>query len=244
MAERRTLPYGSWPSTIDIPSAVSASLRLSFPRLDGDDLYWLEGRPSEGGREVIVRRSGNGRTEDVTQPPFNVRTRAHEYGGGEYLVDQGIVYFSNFSDGRLYRQARGGQAEPLTAPGAMRFADMVADHTRGRLITVVEDHTAMADAPHRASEGGRIPEPSNWLGAVDLSNGAVTPLTKGYDFYSTPRLSPDGRRLAWLSWRHPNMPWDGCELWLADARCGRRDRQRASVGRWRGGVGRPARMVA
>ena len=84
------------------------------------------------------------------------------------------------------------------------------------MITVVEDHTAIASEPHAAREGGRIAEPANWLGAVDLATGGVSVLTQGYDFYSTPRLSPEGGRLAWLAWRHPNMPWDGCELWLAD----------------------------
>ena len=127
MPQRQVLPYGSWPSSIDISSAVVGSLRLAFPRFDGADLYWLEGRPAEGGRQVIVRRSSGGDIRDMTQAPFNVRTRAHEYGGGEYLAHAGVVYFSNFADGRLYRQPATGRAEPLTAAGAMRYADMVAD---------------------------------------------------------------------------------------------------------------------
>ena len=126
MAQRRVLPYGSWPSTIDIASAVSASLQLRSPRFDGDDLYWLEGRPAEAGRQVVVHRSADGRLEDVTPAAFNVRTRAHEYGGGEYLVSRGVVYFSNFEDGRLYRQPVGGGVEPLTPPAALRYADMIA----------------------------------------------------------------------------------------------------------------------
>ena len=187
-----------------------------MPRLDGADLYWLEGRPSEGGRQVVVHESTSGAITDVTAAPFNVRTRAHEYGGGEYLVDRGTVFFSNFADGRLYSQGQGRAAQPLTPAGAMRFADMTSDRERGRLISVVEDHGAISANGQAAAEGSRIPEPSNWLGAVDLTSGAVSVLAHGFDFYSTPRVSPDGRRLAWLAWRHPNMPWDGCELWLAD----------------------------
>jgi dipeptidyl aminopeptidase/acylaminoacyl peptidase len=216
MARRRVLPYGSWPSTIDIGAAVAASLQLKSPRFDGDDLYWLEGRPAEGGRQLVVRRRVDGRQEDLTPASYNVRTRAHEYGGGEYLVNRGVIYFSNFVDGRLYRQPVGGRVEPLTPAAALRYADMIADDRRGRLICVVEDHRGLADDVSAGPKGSRIPEPANFLAAVDLTTGALSTLALGYDFYSTPRLSHGGSRLAWLSWRHPNMPWDGCELWLAD----------------------------
>ena len=215
MPERRTLPYGSWPSSIDIAAAVSGSLQLGMPRFDGADLYWIEGRPQEGGRQVVVRRAPDGTIDDFTPAGFNVRSRVHEYGGGAYTVSAGVVYLSNFSDGRLYRQAE-GEPEPITPADDLRYADLLVDRPRNRLICVVEDHRQIAAGPPTATDGGRIPEPINTLGAVDLASGTVTTLAEGYDFYSTPRLSPDGNRLAWLAWRHPNMPWDGCELWLAE----------------------------
>jgi dipeptidyl aminopeptidase/acylaminoacyl peptidase len=216
MPDRRVLPYGSWPSTIDIAKAIAGSLQLREPRFDGTDLYWVESRPAEQGRQVVVRMSASGSVEDVTPAGFNVRTRAHEYGGGEYLVTNGTVFSSNFVDGRLYEQKAGGPAEPVTPAIEMRYADFIADPGRRRLISIVEDHREIANAALVGADGGRIPEPSNWIGAIDLETGSATTLASGYDFYSSIRLSPDGRQLCWLSWRHPNMPWDGCELWLAD----------------------------
>jgi len=173
---------------------------------DGDDIYWLEMRPKEGGRNVIVKRSAAGDSVDINPPPFNARTKVHEYGGGDYLVSQGIVYFSNFSDQRLYRQESLGRAQALTAAGDIRYADACMDHGRGRLICVREDHMA------------QTPEAVNSIVAISAQTGDEygTVLVEGNDFYSTPRLSPDGTHLAWLTWNHPNMPWDGCELWVGE----------------------------
>src|SRR5829696_8268788 len=120
---RKIAPYGSWKSPITSDLIVEGSVGLSQPFFDGDDIYWLEMRPKEAGRNVIVRRSADGVCTDVNQPPLNARTRVHEYGGGDYVVSQGIAYFSNFSDQRLYRQQTAGSAEALTAPGEMRYAD-------------------------------------------------------------------------------------------------------------------------
>jgi dipeptidyl aminopeptidase/acylaminoacyl peptidase len=187
---------------------VSSDIVLRDLSLDGDDLYWLEGRPAEGGRGVIVRRTPDGETNDVTPPGFNVRTRVHEYGGGAYLVDGGTVYFSNFKDQRLYRQDHGSEPRPITpeTEARLRYADCVADRKRGRLICVREDHTVE----------GR--EPVNTLAAVSLEGDGVGGhvLVEGNDFYSSPRISPDGSRMAWLTWHHPNMPWDGTELWVGE----------------------------
>lgn len=177
---------------------------LGQPMLDGDDLYWLEVRPQEKGRTVIVRRTPDGATADVNPLPYNARTRVHEYGGGSYLPADGVVYFANFADQRLYRQAPGAAPEPLTAETASRYADIVFDRQRGRLICIREDH----------SDPGR--EAVNSVVAVSLETGEATTLAAGNDFYAAPRLSPDGSRLAWLTWNHPNMPWDGCELWAAE----------------------------
>lgn len=184
---------------------------LLEPRVDGADLYWLEGRPAHEGHQVLVQRRPDGEIVDVTAATTNVRSRVHEYGGASYIVQSGIVYFTRFDDGRLYRQMLGDVPVPLTEPGASRFADLVVDEQRSSLICVREDHT----------ESGRIPrgEAANSLVAVSFGSRDDQPirtLAAGNDFYSSPRLSPDGSRLAWITWNHPNMPWDGTELWVAD----------------------------
>jgi dipeptidyl aminopeptidase/acylaminoacyl peptidase len=198
-------PYGSWKSPISADLIASAVLGLGQTVLDGDDVYWLELRPHEGGRSVIVRRRGDGTTADVTPPPFNVRTRVHEYGGGDFTVRDGSVYFSNFADQHLYRQPSGGRPQALTSTPGRRYADTIVDAARRRLICVCEDHT------------GGTREPANTLVSVRLDgNPNLQVLVAGNDFYASPRLSPDGARLAWLTWNHPNMPWDGTELWVGE----------------------------
>ncbi|CAN5271441.1 S9 family peptidase [soil metagenome] len=217
MSQRAVLPYGSWPSPISVAMSVAGETSLREPRLDGQDVYWIEGRPQEGGRQVIVRWRQRDGAVDVTPAPFNARTMVHEYGGGAYAVRHGLVYFSNLADGRIYRQAAGGTPEPLTEEAPHRFGDLVVDAARGRLLAVREDHTGTASGAVRAArQGDRPPEPQDTLVAIDTSNGSQTVLASGADFYSSPRPSPDGSRLAWLSWSHPNMPWDGTELWLAE----------------------------
>ena len=212
MSDVRVQPYGSWRSPISIDMAVSSSVALQQPRLHGLDVYWTEGRPQEQGRQVIVRRRADGKIEDVTPAPFNARTMAHEYGGGWYAIGaDDTVYFSSLPDGRIYRQAPGAQPEPLTAAGDYRFADLVFDTSRDRIVCVREDHAAL-----HPSAGGRAPEATNTLVGIDANSGSVTILAAGYDFYSSPRASADGTRLAWLAWRHPNMPWDTDEVWVAD----------------------------
>jgi dipeptidyl aminopeptidase/acylaminoacyl peptidase len=189
---------------------VSGSVGLSQPTIVGKDIYWVEMRPSEGGRQVIVRREASGGVTDVNPPPFNARTRVHEYGGGDYVVNEGVVYFSNFDDQRLYRQVPGGEPEAITPEGRFRYADAAVDTKRRRLICVREDHTVANR------------EAVNTLASIQLngseSHGEV--LVEGNDFYSSPRLSPDGTHLAWLTWHHPQMPWDGTELWTADLAAG------------------------
>ena len=180
---------------------MEGSVGLGQPAFDGDDIYWLELRPKQGGRNVIVKRSPSGVCVDVTPPDFNARTRVHEYGGGEYLVHNGTVYFSNFSDQRLYRQEGQSAPESLTAPGDVRYADGCMDQARGRIICVREDHTNSSSEPVNSIVSVSL-QPSDDYGSV---------LVEGNDFYSSSRLSPDGTQLAWLTWNHPNMPWDGCE---------------------------------
>ena len=207
-------PYGTWPSPLSAEIVAAQGLRLGGVAVDGDDIYWLEGRPSEGGRTVLVRRTPDGRTVDVTPPPFYVRTRVHEYGGGAYVVDRGDVYFSNFTDQRIYRVDASGEIVPVTPDGKWFYADAIVDRDRHRLICVREDHSQLASRKGTAGAA----EAENTLVTIDLrgdSNGGAI-IASGYDFYSTPRLSPDGQTLSWLCWRHPQMPWDGSELWVAD----------------------------
>jgi dipeptidyl aminopeptidase/acylaminoacyl peptidase len=208
----KTAPYGSWKSPITSDLIVAQSITLSEVRLDGGHVHWLEGRPQEQGRNVVVRGGEDAALTDITPRPYNARTRVHEYGGGAWTVHDGTVYFSNFADGRLYRQAPGAAApQPLTAappaPGkGWRFTDGVIDDRRNRWIGVREDHTTAG-------------EPVNAIVAVDLDGGAADPgrvLAGGHDFCSSPRLSPDGKRLAWIAWDHPNMPWNGTTLHLAE----------------------------
>ena len=219
VADRRMLPYGSWPSPISVDMAVAGNLALREPRLDGDDVYWTEGRPQEQGRQAIVRWNERDGAVDVTPPNFNARTMAHEYGGGWYAVADGTVCFANIADGRIYRQPRGALPVALTAAAPYRYGDLTFDRAHNRLLAVREDMTrplAAGDAAHHAQAGGRIVEPEDALVAIDLATGAQTILAQGYDFYNAPRPSADGTRLAWLAWRHPNMPWDSTELWVAE----------------------------
>ena len=198
--------YGFWNSPLTSDLIVQEAIRLSGPRLDGDDVYWIEGRPAENGRHVLIRKRGSdAQAVELTPAPFNVRTRVHEYGGGAYTVSDGAVFFSNFADQRLYRIQDGQAPEAITPEMPWRYADGVVSPAGDTLLTVREDH----------SQAER--EASNTIVAIDLSGRCEqTVLVSGSDFYSNPRLSPYGKRLAWMSWNHPNMPWDGCELWSAD----------------------------
>ena len=207
MAIPSTAPYGSWKSPITSDLIVKETIGLSQLRIYGDDIYWVEMRPSERGRQVIVHQAANGTRTDVNPPDFNARTRVHEYGGGDYVVQQGTVYFSNFADQQIYRQTPAGAPKRLTYESTddrVRYAEAIVDANRNRLICVREDHRAE----------GR--EAENCIVAVQIDDGAEMVLSSGNSFYSSPRISPDGLRLAWLTWNHPNMPWDGCELWVGE----------------------------
>jgi dipeptidyl aminopeptidase/acylaminoacyl peptidase len=194
-------PFGSWASPIRIDDLVADVVWLAEPWIDGDDTYWIEGRPAEGGRRVLVRASRDGSITDLTPPPYNVRTHVHEYGGGSYVVAGGTVVFSHFGDGRLYRLDPGDETPvAITPDGPVHYADLRFDRSRRRFLAVREDH---------AAEG----EPQAAIVAIDL-DGATDPqvLADGPDFMASPRLSPDGSTLAWLEWDHPDMPWVSTRL--------------------------------
>ena len=203
LMSRHVAPYGSWKSPITADILASTYVVLDELRIDGDNIYWNELRPADKGRNVIVQRKPDGTLTDITPPGFSARTRVHEYGGGSYLVQNGTVYFSNYTDQRQYRQDPGSDPRPLTPPKDMRYADGIIDQNRNRIISVREDHTVKTGQAVTTIVG------------FDAEKGAEGQiLVSGNDFYSTPRLNPDGSRLAWLTWNHPNMPWDGTELWV------------------------------
>jgi len=212
-------PYGAWASPLTAARVTAGALRLGEIALDGGNVYWTEGRASEAGRYVIVRRTADGRISDVTPPGFNVRSRVHEYGGAAMTVHRGDVYFCNFADQRLYVQ-RGGGAPAALTPEGFFYADARMDVTRDRLVAVREDHrkgdaeppAAIVAIPVAGGRGSKQRESSPGV----TSPGLV--LVSGADFYSDPAVSPDGATLAWLQWNHPNMPWDGTELWTAPIR--------------------------
>ncbi|HEY8814273.1 MAG TPA: S9 family peptidase, partial [Candidatus Dormibacteraeota bacterium] len=206
MNEKKVAPYGSWasPITIDLLLKGAVSLGRGTARWDGNDLYWTEERPTEGGRQVVVRRTDSGNA-DVTPVGFNARTRVHEYGGGHFAVSGGTVWFANFDDQRIYVQKRGIDPLAITPAADIRHADLLVDPPRGRIFAVCEDHTT------GATEAVNTLVALDWNGDRDIITVAA-----GNDFYSSPKLSPDGGRLAWLTWNHPNMPWDGTELWVGE----------------------------
>ncbi|MFN8656972.1 MAG: S9 family peptidase [Candidatus Obscuribacterales bacterium] len=203
MSNIKEAPHGSWASPITSDVITQATVRLAQPAIDGDCSYWLEGRPYEKGRTVLVKRPHGGQSVDVTPEPFNVRTLAHEYGGGAYTVKHGVIYFISFSDQRIY-EIKNEKTRAVTAEGAYHYADICVDTARGRLICVREDHTVKGH------------EARTEIVSIDIESGKQSVLLTGNDFYSSPGLSPDGKRLTWLTWSHPNMPWDESQVYVGD----------------------------
>lgn len=197
-------PTGSWPTPITSELVVRAAARLGEVVVDGDDVWWSESRPAEGGRSVIVRRSADGTLTDVLPAPWNARTRVHEYGGGSWTVADGTLWFTEFSDQRLYRLDAGSDSpvavtpEPPVHAGA-RHADFRV--LPDALLAVRETH----------AEGDRAVDVVNEIVRVE-AEGSSSVLVSGPDFVSDARLAPDGVTLSWLQWDHPNMPWDAAQL--------------------------------
>ncbi len=193
-------PYGTWDSPITAEKASSAIVAFQDVAIDNETIYWSEMRPLEGGRYQIVKYV-NGHAEDVLPQGFNARTRVHEYGGASFTVYKGILYFSNYQDQRLYRLEPNHKPEPIT-PEGMRFADIKV--TPIGIIAIAESHLV------------KDKEAKNFLALIDPHTGEVKELAGGHDFYSSPALSNDYSKIAWISWDHPNMPWDNTQLWIAD----------------------------
>lgn len=203
MAEPTVAPYGGWGSPITSDLIVSRHVRLGQIVLEGGTTYWVETRPAEEGRNAIVRKAPSSGAEDVVSAPYNAHTRVHEYGGGGFTAHEGTVYFANFRDQRLYTTRGGRKPRPITPRGKTRYADLEVDARHGRLLCVREDHSS------------RSHEAVTTLVAVPFAGRPQEVLVEGNNFYAAPRLNPAGDALAWMTWNHPLMPWDGTELWWA-----------------------------
>jgi dipeptidyl aminopeptidase/acylaminoacyl peptidase len=201
-------PYGTWRSPVDGDAvAGDRGWMYSLVTASGADIYWSEARPLEGGRDTIVVRRAGAAPVDVIPADCSARTRVHEYGGGAYTLHGETVYFCHDADQRIHRIEPGGSPVPITPAPATKFGLRYADlrvTPDGRWVVCV-----------RERDGDR--EHVNDLVAVPADgSGEPRLLASGHDFYSSPRVSPDGTRLAWLTWDHPRMPWEGSELWIAE----------------------------
>ena len=196
----RRAPYGSWSSPLEAAQVAAAGTRIFQPRRSGDLITWLEARPAEGGRVVLMQELRGRRTE-LTPAPFSARSRVHEYGGGSYCVAGREAWFVNNADQAVWHRNADGEIQRLTPADERRYADLVRDPVRPRLLAVCEDHAAASGPENSVVEIG--------------DDGRVTTLLSGNDFYASMRLDRDGERLAWLTWDHPNLPWNGTELWVA-----------------------------
>ena len=201
--EIKNVPYGAWKSPITSDLIVADSITIIDVLCDGTDIYWIEGRPKEGGRNVLVKHFPGSAPQDITPQTFNARTRVHEYGGGAVAIKNGVVYFTNFQDQQLYRQTPDSAPVMISTAANCRYADAVLDLPRSRLVCVREEHSDTAVTNTIVSVGSG-------------PGGSERVLVSGYDFYSNPRLSPNGSQLAWMCWNHPNMPWTSSELCVAD----------------------------
>ncbi len=198
--------YGSWESEISPQKIVEGGLIFSEIRTNDSNIYFLEGRPSESGRYVIVRQNPDGSTEDMFSKNYNSRNAVHEYGGGSFAVGKEDIYFSNWEDQRIY-SIKGKDTSPITEepdnPRALRYADLTLSNDEKWLFCVRETHFENKEA-------------KNELVAVSTEEQLTVVISSGRDFYSSPRQNPLSNEICWLEWDHPNMPWDGSELFVGD----------------------------
>jgi dipeptidyl aminopeptidase/acylaminoacyl peptidase len=202
---KTTALYGTWISPVTTKLMTEAAIGLSVLTADHNDLYWLESRAHEAGRAALCKRSADGGISDITPMPVSVGSRVHEYGGGAYAVKDGIIVFSERKEGSVFVIGKGAEPHKLATPEGCRYADFEFDFPRRRVLAIREDHR---DRPPT--------DPKAAIVVLSLDAEAETILVEGPDFLSSPRLSPDGQKLAWISWNHPDMPWDASELHLAD----------------------------
>lgn len=204
MTNKTEASFGHWQSPISAAQVASGMVRVMELYADNDNVYWSELRPANQGRSTIVKRSTDGSTIDITPPDFDVRTRVHEYGSGAFTVNNDIVYASKGSDARIYEIIPGKEPRPITPSNTeethARFADF--EVTSLGIFAVGEMH-----------QNNVV---KNFIALINPETGTWKTITEGYDFYSNPILSPDKKKLAWVCWNHPNMPWTNNELWVAD----------------------------
>ena len=208
-------PYGEWPSPLGPEDVAESGRSFGGVGIDEGAVYWLERRPVENGRGVIVRGDGDGPV-DVTPADYDVRTLVHQYGGGDFLVADGSVWFAEKDDQRIYRhptdprEIGAAAVEPVTpeppAEMAHRYADFALSPGRATLYAVRERHVGE----------GTESEPANELVRIPADGGEPVVVAEGHDFYAAPRPSPSGERLAFVAWDHPRMPWNGTELYVAE----------------------------
>ncbi len=203
MTAKKFLPYGTWPSSISSSSVTANSVTLDEIKCHTSGTYWIEKRTSEKGRCVIVQHTSE-QTLDLLPAPYSARSRVHEYGGGVYCISGDGVFFINDDDQNIYFLDELTPPRAITHTSNSQYADLYFDEFRKRLICIRQD------------ESNPEMVPSNTLISIDVLNGEIHTLCSGYDFYSSPRLSPCGSKLSWLCWNHPDMPWDSTELWTAN----------------------------
>ena len=209
MTARQTAPFGSWASPVTTELMTGRTVGIGSLAADGEALYWLEARPNEAGRSALIRWTESQGKVELTAPPINVGTRVHEYGGGAFAAAEGWVVYGEKADGAVWLIAPGEAARQIVAMPGCRYADFCFDLERRRVLAVREDHR---NRPETDPEAAIVALPLE-TGTPAATDGEV--LVRGPDFLAAPRLSPDGQRLAWIEWDHPDMPWDATRLRLA-----------------------------
>lgn len=199
-----TSSYGNWQSPLSAKQVIATANTPVDLTIDQGQLYWLELRPNENSRLTLLTLQDN-KPLELTPAPINVRSRVHEYGGNGYLILENQLYFCDGEDQRIYRLdllSNTSPPQPITPPGPFRYADLQLDPRRNCLLCVRESHPTTPKTAY----------PHNEIIAIDLNTGQQHSLVSGADFYASLQLSPDGKRLCWLNWNHPHMPWDAAEL--------------------------------
>ena len=206
MSTKKQSQYGSWESIFTPEKIIEGGLRFNEIRIDNQDIYFLEGRPSESGRSVIIKHNKDGTTTDIIPKKFNSRNAVHEYGGGSFTVKDEIVFFTNWEDQLIYKVSA-DKITPITEPSdipmGIRYADLTLSNDGKWIFCVRETHIKDKEA-------------QNEIVAVSTISSEIIVLASGRDFYSSPRPNPISNQICWLEWDHPNMPWDGNELYIAD----------------------------
>lgn len=200
---KTTAAYGTWTSSLTGEFVAANSVRMAEPQWLGESLFWLETRPAEKGRQTILQRSADGLVRELLANPWNARSRIHEYGGGSFVPAPDGLYFVNGEDQQIYRLSLADhRIEPITKTIGCRYGDLHYSAAHHCLLAVCEDHT------------GSTTEPQNRLVSLDLADGQIMVVEAGHDFVTSAQVSPDGKWLAYLTWDHPDMPWQATRLWL------------------------------